>query len=67
MLCYSPRNVLQDEAGHLKVTDFGLSKIAQEKDAYGYKMTGGTGSCMICPHTTDYECCDNFQTHAQIN
>lgn len=40
----TPRNVLQDEAGHLKVTDFGLSKIAQEKDAYGYKMTGGTGS-----------------------
>ncbi|KAF9617653.1 hypothetical protein IFM89_037716 [Coptis chinensis] len=37
-------NVLQDEAGHLKVTDFGLSKIAQEKGAYGYKMTGGTGS-----------------------
>ncbi|KAA8516039.1 hypothetical protein F0562_019218 [Nyssa sinensis] len=40
----TPRNVLQDEAGHLKVTDFGLSKIAQEKDVYGYKMTGGTGS-----------------------
>ncbi|XP_022864138.1 integrin-linked protein kinase 1-like [Olea europaea var. sylvestris] len=40
----TPRNVLQDEAGHLKVTDFGLSKIAQEKDAQGYKMTGGTGS-----------------------
>ncbi|KAF8379510.1 hypothetical protein HHK36_028948 [Tetracentron sinense] len=40
----TPRNVLQDGAGHLKVTDFGLSKIAQEKDAYGYKMTGGTGS-----------------------
>ncbi|KAL6323172.1 hypothetical protein AAG906_027451 [Vitis piasezkii] len=27
----SHRNVLQDEAGRLKVTDFGLSKIAQEK------------------------------------
>ncbi|KAJ0837216.1 putative protein kinase TKL-Pl-5 family [Helianthus annuus] len=40
----TPRNVLQDEAGRLKVTDFGLSKIAQEKDVYGYKMTGGTGS-----------------------
>ncbi|KAK2974599.1 hypothetical protein RJ640_028516 [Escallonia rubra] len=40
----SPRNVLQDEAGHLKVTDFGSSKIAQEKDAYGYKLAGGTGS-----------------------
>ncbi|KAL5988603.1 hypothetical protein ACLOJK_026701, partial [Asimina triloba] len=39
------RNVLQDEAGRLKVTDFGLSKIAQEKDVYRYKMTGGTGSC----------------------
>lgn len=37
--------MLQDEAGRLKVTDFGLSKIAQEKDSYGYKMTGGTGSC----------------------
>ncbi|KAJ9188342.1 hypothetical protein P3X46_003707, partial [Hevea brasiliensis] len=37
------RNVLQDESGRLMVTDFGLSKIAQEKDA-GYKMTGETGS-----------------------
>ncbi|XP_047253966.1 integrin-linked protein kinase 1 isoform X2 [Capsicum annuum] len=40
----TPRNVLQDESGHLKVTDFGLSKIAQQKDSCGYKMTGGTGS-----------------------
>lgn len=37
--------MLQGEAGRLKVTDFGLSKIAQEKDSYGYKMTGETGSC----------------------
>ncbi|KAF8413176.1 hypothetical protein HHK36_001152 [Tetracentron sinense] len=40
----SPRNVLQDEAGHLKVTEFGLSKLALDKDPCGYKMTGGTGS-----------------------
>ncbi|CAM8926480.1 unnamed protein product [Rhodiola kirilowii] len=40
----TPRNVLQDASMHLKVTDFGLSKISQERDAYGYKMTGGTGS-----------------------
>ncbi|XP_058083666.1 serine/threonine-protein kinase VIK-like [Magnolia sinica] len=40
-----PRNILLDEAGHLKVADFGLSKIAQEKDMHGsYKMTGGIGS-----------------------
>ncbi|KAI3444554.1 hypothetical protein Pfo_001219 [Paulownia fortunei] len=39
----TPRNVLQNEAGRLKVTDFGLSKIAQGRDV-GYKMTGGTGS-----------------------
>ncbi|KAL3829656.1 hypothetical protein ACJIZ3_018458 [Penstemon smallii] len=39
----TPRNVLQNEAGRLKVTDFGLSKITQGKDV-GYKMTGGTGS-----------------------
>lgn len=39
----TPRNILQDEAGHLKVTDFGLSKIVQRNDI-GYKMTGGTGS-----------------------
>ncbi|CAK7347252.1 unnamed protein product [Dovyalis caffra] len=40
----TPRNVLQDESGHLKVTDFSLSKIAHEKDAQIYKMTGGVGS-----------------------
>lgn len=41
----TPRNVLQDETGHLKITDFGLSKMALEKELYGsYKMTGGTGS-----------------------
>ncbi|KAL2461563.1 Integrin-linked protein kinase family [Abeliophyllum distichum] len=40
----TPRNILQDGAGRLKVADFGLSKIAQGKDALGYKMTGGTGS-----------------------
>lgn len=39
--------MLQDEAGRLKVTDFGLSKIYQEKDL-GYKMTGRTGSCKRC-------------------
>ncbi|KAF2282584.1 hypothetical protein GH714_043213 [Hevea brasiliensis] len=39
------RNVLQDESGRLKVTDFGLSKIAQEKDD-GYKMTGQTDRYM---------------------
>ncbi|KAG8391822.1 hypothetical protein BUALT_Bualt01G0227000 [Buddleja alternifolia] len=39
----TPRNVLQNEAGRLKVTDFGLSKITQGRDV-GYKMTGGTGS-----------------------
>ncbi|PON43050.1 Serine/threonine protein kinase [Parasponia andersonii] len=41
----TPRNVLQDEAGRLKVTDFGLSKINQEKDS-GYKMTGRTDRYM---------------------
>lgn len=45
------RNVLLDKSGHLKVTDFGLSKIAQEKDAKGYLMTGGTGSCKPPIHT----------------
>ncbi|KAL3536824.1 hypothetical protein ACH5RR_000190 [Cinchona calisaya] len=40
----TPRNILQDEAGRLKVTDFGLSRIAQDKNALGYKMTGETGS-----------------------
>ncbi|XP_057840206.2 serine/threonine-protein kinase VIK isoform X2 [Cryptomeria japonica] len=41
----TPRNVLQDEEGHLKVTDFGLSRIVQDKNvAEPVKMTGGTGS-----------------------
>lgn len=53
----TPRNVLQDESGHLKVTDFGLSKIAQEKDA-GYKMTGGTGSCKdLLSYGSNYPSC----------
>ncbi|KAM0050301.1 putative dual-specificity kinase TKL-Pl-4 family [Helianthus debilis subsp. tardiflorus] len=46
-VCYAldiARNVLQDEAGHLKVTGFHLSKTAREKDVNGYKMTGGIGS-----------------------
>ncbi|KAJ0668887.1 putative protein kinase TKL-Pl-5 family [Helianthus annuus] len=46
-VCYAldiARNILQDEAGHLKVTGFHLSKTAREKDVNGYKMTGGTGS-----------------------
>ncbi|GMN44890.1 hypothetical protein TIFTF001_014077 [Ficus carica] len=41
----TPRNVLQDESGRLKVTDFGLSKINQQKDL-GYKMTGRTDRYM---------------------
>lgn len=45
---------MQDEAGHLKVTDFGLSKNAHEKDAHGYKMTGGTGTCMTSHLTEDW-------------
>lgn len=43
--------MLQDEAGRLKVTDFGLSKIAQQNDVSGYKMTGRTGSCKRCLFT----------------
>ncbi|KAG8363321.1 hypothetical protein BUALT_Bualt19G0010200 [Buddleja alternifolia] len=39
----TPRNILQNEAGHLKVTDFGLSKTIMGKNAC-YKMTGGTGT-----------------------
>lgn len=52
------RNVLQDEAGHLKVTDFGLSKIVQRNDI-GYKMTGGTGSCKMCyrPDSDKFNIC----------
>ena len=41
---------MQDESGRLKVTEFGLSKIAQEKEFDSYKMTGGTGSCKIGPY-----------------
>eukprot|EP01018_Ginkgo_biloba_P034413 Gb_14428 [translate_table: standard] len=51
----TPRNVLQDEAGHLKVTDFGLSRIVQDKNIYGpYKMTGETGSCRKLLHYENY-------------
>lgn len=51
---FSNRNVLQDESGRLKVTDFGLSKIAQEKEFYGYKMSGRTGSCKISHISTTW-------------
>jgi hypothetical protein len=37
----------QDEVGRLNVIDFGLSKIALDKDVDGYKMAGETGSCKI--------------------
>ncbi|VVA30794.1 PREDICTED: serine/threonine-kinase [Prunus dulcis] len=40
------KNVAEDEAGRLKVTDFGLSKIAQQNDVSGYKMTGRTDRYM---------------------
>ncbi|KAL5727488.1 non-specific serine/threonine protein kinase [Ranunculus cassubicifolius] len=40
----TPRNILRDKAGHLKLTDFALSKRVQEKDSHAYKMTGGTSS-----------------------
>ncbi|MED6180296.1 hypothetical protein PIB30_008791 [Stylosanthes scabra] len=43
-----PRNVLlvNSSADHLKVGDFGLSKIIKVKNAHDvYKMTGETGSC----------------------
>lgn len=47
--------MLQDESGRLKVTDFGLSKINQQKDL-GYKMTGRTGSCKRRPSTKTLVC-----------
>lgn len=58
--CGTSRNVLQDEAGRLKVTDFGLSKIAQEKDVLGYKMTGRTGSCKICNSHSKFSISQNL-------
>jgi len=42
------RNLLQHDAGHLKVADFGLGKLldplAADCNAL-YEMTGETGSC----------------------
>lgn len=66
LFCYKFRNVLQDEAGHLKVTDFGLSKNAHEKDAHGYKMTGGTGTCMTSHLTEDWMFWQSFGNHTHI-
>lgn len=43
-----PRNVLlvNSNAEHLKVGDFGLSKLIRVEDSHDvYKMTGETGSC----------------------
>ena len=44
------RNLLQHDAGHLKVADFGLGKLldplAADSNAL-YEMTGETGSCKL--------------------
>ncbi|PWA37361.1 VH1-interacting kinase [Artemisia annua] len=45
-----PRNVLlvNTNADHLKVGDFGLSKLVRVQNSHDiYKMTGETGSCMV--------------------
>lgn len=40
-----PRNLLRDEGDHLKVADFGLSKLVKLNNLHDmYKMTGETGS-----------------------
>ncbi|POO03481.1 Serine/threonine protein kinase [Trema orientale] len=47
-----PRNVLlvNSSADHLKVGDFGLSKLIKVQNTHDvYKMTGETGSCECCP------------------
>lgn len=46
----TPRNILlvNSAANHLKVGDFGLSKIIKAQHANDvYKMTGETGSCKL--------------------
>ncbi|CAI5947044.1 unnamed protein product [Closterium sp. NIES-64] len=41
-----PRNLIRDEGDHLKVADFGLSKLVKVNALHEmYKMTGETGSC----------------------
>lgn len=35
-----PENVLLDEEGHIKLTDFGLSKINQNQDDVAYSFCG---------------------------
>ncbi|KAM7511996.1 hypothetical protein LguiB_010871 [Lonicera macranthoides] len=40
----TPRSVLLDEGGHLRVTDFGFSIFAEDQEASGFKFTGGRGS-----------------------
>ena len=44
--------MIRDEAGHLKVADFGLSRLlkthATQKSHEIYQLTGETGSCE-CP------------------
>ena len=40
------RNLLRDEGDHLKVADFGLSKLVNMNSLLEvYQMTGETGSC----------------------
>jgi hypothetical protein len=40
------RNLLLDESGHLKVADFGLSKLLTTDAMHEqYQMTGETGTC----------------------
>ena len=53
------RNVLlvNSSADHLKVGDFGLSKLIRVQNSHDvYKMTGETGSCKFCVHIYIFIC-----------
>ncbi|CAM6106295.1 unnamed protein product [Calypogeia fissa] len=64
-----PRNLLQDDGGHLKIANFGLSELMEPggNNGHGYK-TGGTGTYRyLAPEIREHaQVPDNYNTSVDV-